>query len=529
MSDSTFIIGVISIIVVAPFLVFVSWLLFRKSALFTLIFAFAAPLDSCALVGFIMGAKGLIHLIWCVPVVFGIVLLVIFYLKKIIIKPITEIRDTTESLHKGNTNVQINPEYLKRSDEIGKAMQMIDKLILSLKNVVSFANNIGKGDLSVDLQLTSDEDEIGQSMIDMRDNLKKTEVEKHERQKEDERRNWITDGIAKFGELLRTNNENITELSNLIISQLVKYAGVNQGGLFIVNDDDKNHLYLEMAACYAYDRRKYVNRKVEFGEGLVGTCYLERQSIYMTNLPQDYIQITSGLGGENPKALLITPMKVNEEIFGILELASFHVLEPHVIEFVEKIAESIASTIGAAKTNMRTNKLLEISKIQAEEMANQEEELRQNMEEMQATQEEMRRREVEMTDTMDKMKSLQQVGEDKEYESRQLYNSIFKIFNAVEFSASGVLDAISPNTLKFFGEGVTEFDFLDKSFAETYPGGPQEGENIWQRLTQGEQVTSFEKINQTKVKLEYIPVFGKDESLNRVVTLIVVDNSETAN
>ncbi len=396
MSDSTFIIGVISIIVVAPFLIFISWLLFRKSALFTLIFAFAAPLDSCALVGFIMGAKGLIHLVWCVPVVFAIVLLAIFYLKKIIIKPITEISDISESLSKGQTNVQVTSEYLKRKDEIGKAAQMLDKVVESLKGIVSFANNIGKGNLSVELQLTSDKDEIGKSMIEMRDNLKTSEIEKQERQEEDKRRNWITDGIAKFAEILRTNSEDLVELSNVVISNLVKYVEANQGGIFILNDDDTDHPYLEMTACYAYERKKFMEKRIEMGEGLIGTCYLEGESIYMTDLPKDYVHITSGLGDNTPNALLITPLKLNDEIYGVIELASFKKFEPYVIEFVEKVAESIASSIGSVKTHMRTNMLLERSKIQAEEMANQEEELRQNMEEMQATQEESRRRENEL-------------------------------------------------------------------------------------------------------------------------------------
>ncbi len=524
MSDSTFAIGVISIIVVAPILVFFSWLLFRKSILFTLILVFATPLDACALVGFIMGAKGLIHLAWCVPVVFSIVLLAIFYLKKIIIKPITEIRDTTESLHKGKTNLHISEEYLKRSDEIGKAMQMIDKLIMSLKNIVSFADNIGKGNLSIDLQLTDKDDEIGKAMVDMRDNLKKAETEKQERQEEDKRRNWITDGIAQFGELLRANHQDMAEICNSIISKLVNYTGVNQGGLFIVNDDDNSHAYLEMMACYAYDRRKFVDKKVEIGEGLVGTCYLEGESIYMTHLPENYIQISSGLGGENPKALLITPMKINEQIYGIIELASFHTLESHVIEFVEKIAESIASTIGTAKTNMRTNKLLELSKIQAEEMANQEEELRQNMEEMQATQEEMRRREIETAEALEKMKKLQQVGENKEHESQQLYRSILKIFNAVEFSDDGKVEAISRNVLKIFGD-ASESDFVGKSFAETYPGGPQEGEIVWQKLCLGEQVSSVCEINRANVRLEYIPVFDTKKNLSKVVAFVVANES----
>jgi PAS domain-containing protein len=274
-------------------------------------------------------------------------------------------------------------------------MRRINRLTASLKNIVAFANHVGRGDLNAEYTLLGENDTLGKAMLDMRANLQKAENEKQERQLEDERRNWVTTGVARFAELLRANNDNIEELCNSIVSNMVKYIGANQAGIFILNDDDAQNPVLELKACYAYERRKYLQQTVRLGEGLVGTCFLERQSIYMTSLPKDYIRITSGLGDDTPRALLLAPLRVNEDIYGIVEIAAFKEFEPHVRDFVEKIAESIASTIGSVKVNIRTNKLLEISKMQSEEMAGQEEELRQNMEEMQATQEEMSRKQAE--------------------------------------------------------------------------------------------------------------------------------------
>jgi PAS domain S-box-containing protein len=118
--------------------------------------------------------------------------------------------------------------------------------------------------------------------------------------------------------------------------------------------------------------------------------------IYLTEVPQNYISIKSGLGGANPRSILIVPLVVNDKIEGVIELASFNLFQPFEIEFLQKLGESIASTIASVKINERTKHLLDESQMQSEQMRAQEEEMRQNMEEIAATQEEMQRKNAEM-------------------------------------------------------------------------------------------------------------------------------------
>jgi PAS domain-containing protein len=169
-------------------------------------------------------------------------------------------------------------------------------------------------------------------------------------------------------------------------------------------DNTDEERVLNLVSTYAYDRKKHLEKQIKLGEGLVGTCAIEGESIYITDIPDNYINITSGLGGSNPKSLLLVPLKTDDELTGVIEIASFNELEKYQIDFVEKIAKTIAVSIITVKINERTAYLLEQTRQQAEEMQAQEEEMRQNLEELQATQEEADRKAKEMESFISSLK-----------------------------------------------------------------------------------------------------------------------------
>lgn len=264
---------------------------------------------------------------------------------------------------------------------------MLEEETRRVNTLSQFIEAVSAGNYDIELQTSTAEDNLTTTLINMRNKLK-TNAE------DDRKRNWTTTGIAQIGDILRASNTSSSDLYDSIIKFVVKYTGSNQGGLFILNEDDEKNHFLELVACYAFERKKYMTRQVQIGDGLVGQCFLEGERIYLLEVPQEYINITSGLGGANPNALLIVPLKVNETIYGVIELASFRKYEPHEIDLVEKLAETIASTISSVRVNETTRVLLEKTQQQAEEMKSQEEEIRQNMEELEATQEEMRRKQT---------------------------------------------------------------------------------------------------------------------------------------
>jgi GAF domain-containing protein len=209
-----------------------------------------------------------------------------------------------------------------------------------------------------------------------------------------------------LGDVLRRNNNDTKGLANEVLKEVVKYVKVNQGALFLVNEDsDAGQRWLELSATYAYNRKKFIQRRVDFGEGLIGQSVLERTTIHLREVPDDYVTITSGLGQARPRTVVIVPLVHNDEVFGVLELASFRLFAPHEITFIQKVADSIASTIAAVQINERTRRLLAHSQQMSEEMKAQEEELRQNQEELQATQEQMFRRQRDLEAENEELKS----------------------------------------------------------------------------------------------------------------------------
>ena len=315
--------------------------------------------------------------------------------------PINRTKNMLLSISKG---ILPDTKLKEGSDEIGQMAKALHLVVKSLRDVSNFAIQIGKGNFETEFTPLSDDDILGHSLIEMRGELQKAKEEEEIRSEENRQRTWASQGVAIFSDIQRKHSDNLDELTFDIISNMVQYTNSNQGGIFIVNDNDKENVFLEMTACYAYDRQKFLARKIENGEGLVGRCYQEQEKIFLTDIPDNYIKISSGLGEDKPKCLLLVPLAYNDNIFGIMEIASFNNYQEFEIEFMERIGESIAATISSVKANIQTQELLEQSQQQAEEMSAQEEEMRQNMEELRATQEQSARREQELIRELDTIK-----------------------------------------------------------------------------------------------------------------------------
>ena len=336
-----------------------------------------------------------------------IALFVLLYIFNAFLKPVLDVVNILKILEKGKIE-DIPKLKIKSDDELGEMSKSTNNLVSGLNSLADFASEVGKGNYSAEYNQLSKDDKLGSLLLEMRDSLAKSKKENEKNKHSAEKRNWINTGLAVFGELLRADSSDIDKFTYKIISELVKYLGANQGAILLINDDDKSNIFLQLMGAYAFEKAKISKKRIEIGESLTGQCVLEKEVIYLTDLPEGYTTITSGLGKATPRNVIIVPLLFNEEVQGVIEIASFAIFDKYEKSFIEKVAEAIATTFATLKINNNTAKLLEDAKFQREQMLAQEEEMKQNMEQIKAHQDETELQIAEYEKTIEDLKK--QIG-----------------------------------------------------------------------------------------------------------------------
>ncbi|WP_027002834.1 GAF domain-containing protein [Hugenholtzia roseola] len=324
---------------------------------------------------------------WFIPP-FGILSIIAFFLGRnatsLLKSELDEVRRQLRFLKKG-----VLPDSMPTTrSEFNALYKEISALSEKLRGLKSFAENIGKRDFLQQAQIFQPNSDLGEALGQMRERLQQVA-------QQEQTREWESRGLARISKVVRRHSNNLTDLCDKFLESLLEYLESTQGGVFI----EKDAHHLELKATYAYGRKKWTQKLIETDEGLIGEAYKDGNTIVITDVPQNYLEITSGLGKANPAALLIVPLKNQERIVGVLEISSFNQFEPHQIRLTERLAEVLASAIIGAANSERMHKLLDEAQINAQQMISQEEELRQNTEELLATREELERQLESMRQT----------------------------------------------------------------------------------------------------------------------------------
>jgi signal transduction histidine kinase/CheY-like chemotaxis protein/HAMP domain-containing protein len=255
--------------------------------------------------------------------------------------------------------------------------QLAANLTTQVRSISEVASAVTKGDLTrairVDAkgELESLKDTINQMITYLRETT-------HRNQDQD----WLKSNLAKFTQMLQ-GQKDLKTVTQRILSELAEVVRVHYGAFYIVQEDDERIMKLKLFASYAHKDEKSIQKEFSFGEGLVGQCAIEKERILLTNVPDTYVKVNSGLGKIKPTNLIILPVLFEDDIKAVIELASLDRFSETHLDLLGQLTESIGIVLNTIEANSRTEGLLSQSQSLAGELKVQQEELRRTNEELQ--------------------------------------------------------------------------------------------------------------------------------------------------
>lgn len=413
-------------------------------------------------------------------------------------KSITTLTVLIQKLSRGEVSDDYQKTLKYRQDELGMMLQAVHRLIKGFRRSSDFAIQIGQGNYDNEYEVLGKNDQVGNALLTMRDDLSRIRLE-------DKKRDWVNEGLNHFDDILKITQQNTEEFSQILISELVKYLKANQGGVFLVAQKENkqgDEEYMELTACYAWDKLRFLEKKIYLSEGLAGQVWQEGDTLYIDDIPSNYINITSGLGKAKPTHVLIVPLRGNKKIYGIVEIALFEKLEPYQIKFVEKVARNFSLMLSTVRINEHTQILaIENEKIKRD-LVKSNKEYKQGQEHINLLEANLK---------------------ESENNHHNYIKAISDFMGVIELDKKGKIVFINDKYLKFCSYDYQ--DLLDKNHKVLLKTGHDISKayfNLWEDLKKGSQAKkTFERKNArgTSFYLEgvYHPIFNKNRKLEKVI------------
>jgi signal transduction histidine kinase/DNA-binding response OmpR family regulator/HAMP domain-containing protein len=254
--------------------------------------------------------------------------------------------------------------------------QLAANLTTQVRAIAEVATAVTKGDLtrSIKVEAQGEVAALKDNINEMIVNLKDTTLKNSEQ-------DWLKTNLAKFSRMLQGQKDMIA-VGRLILSELAPLVSA-QHAVMYTYDNSEDQPSLKLLANYAYENPDDLGNRLRLGQGLVGQCALEKQKIMLSNVPTDYIRISSGLGSAPAASMIVLPIVFEGQVKAVLELASFERFNPTHQAFLDQLTESIGIVLNTIEANMRTEDLLKQSQSLAHELQSRQEELQQTNEELQ--------------------------------------------------------------------------------------------------------------------------------------------------
>ncbi|OLD24188.1 MAG: hybrid sensor histidine kinase/response regulator [Chloroflexi bacterium 13_1_40CM_3_65_12] len=254
--------------------------------------------------------------------------------------------------------------------------QLSATLTTQVRAIADVATAVTKGDLtrSIGVEASGEVASLKDNINEMIFNLKETTAKNNEQ-------DWLKTNLARFARMLQGQRDPMT-VSKMILSELAPLVNAEHGVFYSMVGANGVESHLAFQAGYAYKRRKNLPTQFRLGEGLIGQCALEKKRILITDVPPEYVRITSGLGEATPLNIIVLPVLFEGDVRAVIELASFQRFSPTHQDFLDQLTESIGIVLNNIDASSRTEELLKQSQSLANELQSQQDQLQRTNEEL---------------------------------------------------------------------------------------------------------------------------------------------------
>ena len=243
-------------------------------------------------------------------------------------------------------------------------------LTTQVRAIAEVATAVTEGDLTRQVSVTAS----GEVAV-LKDKLNEMIRNLRETMRQNTEQDWLKTNLERFTRMLQGQRD-LATVSNLILSELAPLVSAQHGVFYALTDlGDGGQPVLQFQAGYGFKERKNVGSFFRLGEGLVGQCALEKERILLTNVPSDYIQISSGLGESPPLNIIVLPILFEGSVLAVIELASFEAFSAAHQSLLDQLTESIGLVLNTVEATSVTEKLLVQAQSQAQELQSRQEQL----------------------------------------------------------------------------------------------------------------------------------------------------------
>ncbi|MEU4744873.1 HAMP domain-containing protein, partial [Actinosynnema sp. NPDC023658] len=257
--------------------------------------------------------------------------------------------------------------------------ELAGNLTTQVRAIAEVTSAVAEGDLtrSITVEASGEVAELKDNINSMVESLRDTTKANHDQ-------DWLKSNLARISGLMQGRRD-LVVVAELIMDELTPLVSAQYGAFFLA-DDTSQTPELKLIGSYGTpDDPDAPSRptRFRFGQSLVGQAARSRRIIAVDEVPEDYVSISSGLGRTAPVNLVVLPIVVEEQVLGVIELASVHRFTPIHRDFLDQLMETVGVNVNTIIANARTDELLGESQRLASELQARSSELQVRQEELQ--------------------------------------------------------------------------------------------------------------------------------------------------